>query len=84
MGWAVHAKVPFVRVATGRVVDGKVVVEGEPLEEGAVVTVLAGDDEESFTLSLDQEQALRLAIADADQGEGVEAEAFLEQLTRHP
>ena len=72
------------RVATGRVVDGKIVVEGEPLEEGAVVTVLAADDEESFTLSADQEEALRLAIAEADRGEGVEAEAFLEQLARDP
>lgn len=72
------------RVATGKVVDGKVVVEGEPLEEGTVVTVLAVDDEESFTLSADQEEALRLAIAEADRGEGVEAEAFLEQLERDP
>jgi len=79
-----HAKVQFVRVATGRVVNGKVVVEGEPLEEGAVVTVLAPDDEESFSLSPDQEQQLRLAIAEADRGEGIAAEALLEQLTRHP
>jgi hypothetical protein len=28
------------RVATGRVVDGKVVLEGEPFTEGAVVTVV--------------------------------------------
>ena len=27
------------RVASGRVVEGKVVLEGEPLAEGAVVTV---------------------------------------------
>ncbi|HKE15718.1 MAG TPA: hypothetical protein VKB80_12670 [Kofleriaceae bacterium] len=72
------------RVATGRVVDGKIVVDGEVLEEGTVVTVLAADDEESFTLSPDQEQALRLAIAEADRGEGVEAGAFLEQLARDP
>jgi len=73
-----------VRVATGIVVDGKVVVEGEPLEEGAVVTVLAPDDEDTFMLSPDQERTLRLAIAEADRGEGIEAEAFLEQLERHP
>ncbi len=72
------------RVATGIVVDGKVVVEGEPLEEGAVVTVLAPDDEDTFMLSPDQERTLRLAIAEADRGEGIEAEAFLEQLERHP
>ena len=32
------------KVATGRVVEGKVVLEGEPLAEGAVVTVVARDD----------------------------------------
>jgi hypothetical protein len=73
-----------VRVATGRVVDGKVVVDGDVLEEGTVVTVLAVDDDESFDLSSDQEQELRLAIAEADRGEGVEAETFLEQLARDP
>ena len=45
------------------------------------MTVLAADDEESFTLSPEQERALRIAIAEAERGEGVEAEAFLEQLT---
>jgi hypothetical protein len=35
------------RVATGKVIDGKVVVEGEPLVEGSTVTVfLPGPDEE--------------------------------------
>ena len=34
-------------VATGTVVEGKVVLEGEPLAEGAVVTVVARDDDEA-------------------------------------
>ncbi len=29
------------KVATGRVVEGTIVLEGEPLAEGAVVTVVA-------------------------------------------
>ena len=33
------------RIATGRVVDGKVIVDGEPLKEGATVTVLTPDNE---------------------------------------
>ena len=33
------------KVATGRVVGGKVVLECEPLTEGSVVTVVARDDE---------------------------------------
>ncbi len=47
------------------------------------MTVLAADDEESFTLTPEQEQTLRLAIAEAERSEAVEAEAFLEQLTRN-
>ena len=33
------------KVATGKVIDGKVVVEGTALDEGAMVTVLARDDD---------------------------------------
>jgi hypothetical protein len=36
------------RVTTGKVIEGKVVVEGLPLEEGAVVTVLARESDETF------------------------------------
>ena len=39
------------KIATGKVVGGKVVVDGGPLEEGASVTVLARDGENGFTLS---------------------------------
>ena len=46
------------RVATGRVVDGKVVVEGQPLAEGSVVTVVARDND----------PPLRLEITDNAQG----------------
>ena len=48
------------RIATGRVVSGKIVLEGEPLEEGATVTVLAPENDESFELS-PEEEALLLA-----------------------
>lgn len=38
------------RVARGKVVDGKVVLEGEPLPEGAEVMVYAEDETTGFTL----------------------------------
>ena len=38
------------RVTSGKVVSGHIVVEGEPLPDGAVVTVLARDTDESFEL----------------------------------
>lgn len=36
------------QVATGTVVGGKVVFEGDPLPEGAVVTILVREAEETF------------------------------------
>ena len=70
------------KIATGRVVGGKVVVDGAPLEEGACVTVLARDDESGFMLSPEEESELLLSIAEADRGETVSAEELLEKLGR--
>lgn len=70
------------RVATGRVVEGKVVVEGEPWAEGAIVTVVARDDEDTFEVSADEERALLEAMAQADRGQVVSWEALREQLRR--
>jgi hypothetical protein len=70
------------RVATGRVVDGKVEVEGAPLQEGSSVTVLAHDGEEGFTLTAEEEAELLLSIEEADRGETVSGEEVLEKLAR--
>ena len=72
------------KIATGRVVGGKVVLEGEPLAEGAVVTVVARDDEDTFDVSLEEERLLLDAIAQADRGHVVSWEALREQLRRTP
>ncbi len=50
------------RVATGKVVAGKVVVGGAPFEEGAEVTVIAADATETFELGPEDEAALLGAI----------------------
>ena len=70
------------KIATGKVVGGMVVVDGASLEEGASVTVLARDDENGFTLSSDEEAELLLSIAEADRGETVSAEELLAKLAR--
>lgn len=70
------------RVATGRIVEGKVVVEGEPWAEGSVVTVVARDDEQTFEVSAEEERALLEAIAQADRGQVVSWEILRERL-RH-
>ena len=70
------------RVATGKVVNGRVVVEGTAFDEGAVVTILARDEDETFDLSPEQEAELLLAIAEAERGEVVPADQLLKNL-RH-
>lgn len=70
------------KIATGKVVDGKVVVEGSLLEEGTSVTVLARDEESGFVLSPEEEAELLLSIAEADRGETISAEEVLEKLAR--
>ncbi|HWB17350.1 MAG TPA: hypothetical protein VG538_13160 [Vicinamibacterales bacterium] len=73
------------KVTTGKIVEGKVVLEGEPLAEGAVVTVLARDDEaETFDVSPEEERALLAAIAEADQGQLISWEMLRKQLRRVP
>lgn len=70
------------KIATGKVVGGKVVVEGSLLEEGTSVTVLARDEESGFALSPEEEAELLLSIAEADRGETISAEEVLEKLAR--
>ncbi len=70
------------KIATGKVIGGKVVIDGAPLEEGASVTVLAGDAENGFTPSPEEEAELLLSIAEADRGETISAEEVLQKLAR--
>lgn len=70
------------KIATGRVVGGKVVVDGMPLDEGESVTVLARDGENGFTFSPEDEAELLLSIAEADRGETISAEEVLAKLAR--
>lgn len=70
------------KIATGKVVAGKVVLEGVAFEDGTSVTVLARDDEASVLLTPAEEAELLLAIAEADRGEMVSAEEVLAKLAR--
>ncbi len=70
------------KIATGKVVDGKVVMEGEAFAEGVVVTILAGEDDETFLASPEQEAALLAAIADVERGDTVSPELLFERLRR--
>ena len=71
---------PRMRIATGRVVSGKVELEGEPLREGARVTVLVRESDETFDLPSDQEADLLASLEEANRGDLVDAEAILHEL----
>jgi hypothetical protein len=68
------------QVATGTVVDGKVVVEGVPLQEGALVAVVTRGADEPFSLSAAQEDELLAAMAEIQRGEFVTLEQLLAEL----
>ncbi len=70
------------KVVTGTVIGGKVVIEGAALAEGAKVTVLAQDEADSFKVSPEQEVELLAAITEADRGDFVSAEQLLDNLRR--
>ena len=70
------------KIATGIVVDGKVVVEGETLPEGSTVTLLLRDDDEGFKLTPEEEQELLESVAEIERGEFVSGEELLERLRR--
>lgn len=72
----------MMQVTTGKVVEGKVVVDGFPLVEGATVTVLTAEPDEPFALSPQDEEELIAAMREIDRGEFVSAEALLESLRR--
>ncbi|MDQ3565028.1 MAG: hypothetical protein M3436_13105 [Pseudomonadota bacterium] len=70
------------QVASGTVIDGKVVVEGLSLPEGTVVTVLARGDEAAVCLSPQEESDLLEALDEADREEGISAEELFARLRR--
>ena len=67
------------RVATGRVVQGKVVYEGE-LPEGAEVTLLANEPEDTFEVSPELKAILLESIAQCERGETISAEDLIAEM----
>jgi hypothetical protein len=70
------------QLATGTVIDGKIVLEGATLPEGTVVTVIARDSDETFELPSELEAELVASIAEADRGETISAAELFERLRR--
>ena len=71
------------RVASGRVIDGRVELMDAELPEGAAVTVLLPEgDDETFEADEETERMLLESIAQCERGETVPFETVLEELRR--
>lgn len=69
------------RVVTGKIIAGKVVIDGAPFEEGANVTVIAASDAETFELAPEDEAAILAAIMEADHGKVVDGADLIAKLS---
>lgn len=67
------------RVASGKVVHGQIVYEGE-LPEGADVTLIADDREVGFEVDPELKAVLLEAIAGCDRGVKISADQLLGEL----
>jgi hypothetical protein len=69
-------------ITSGRVVAGKIILDGDPLPDGAIVTVLSHEGDETFTLNAAAEAELLESMAEGDRGETVPAEEVLRALRK--
>jgi len=69
-------------VTTGKVSHGAVEIEGKDLPEGATVTILVPEGDETFVLSSEDERRLLAAIGEVERGEVVDASVVLGGLPR--
>jgi hypothetical protein len=68
-------------VVTGKVVDGRVVVEDVELPEGAIVDVYYGnDDDEPYELTEEEDAELEAASLDIRAGNYITAEELFRRL----
>ncbi len=70
------------QLVTGTVVEGKVVLSGVTLPEGAVVTVLAQDSQPTVKLPAHLQAELEDALAEADREASISAEELFAELAK--
>lgn len=70
----------IMKIATGTVTHGTIVIEGHPFVDGEKVTVLSYANEQPFRVSPEEKRLLLESIAQADRGELVDADDLLADL----
>ncbi|HEX3069886.1 MAG TPA: hypothetical protein VHX14_15055 [Thermoanaerobaculia bacterium] len=71
------------KIISGTVLEGRIIVEGERLTEGEQVTVLRHEGNETFQVSPEEKRMLLESIAQADRGEFVDVDELLNEID-HP
>jgi hypothetical protein len=69
-----------VKITTGTVMHGQIMVEGQPFAEGETVTILIHDESGSFRVSPEEKRLLLESLAQADRGEFVDVDELLAEL----
>ena len=68
------------KIITGTVMDGRIVIEGERLTEGDKVTVLTREGNETFHVTADEKRQLLASVAQAKRSEFVDGGELLTEL----
>lgn len=71
---------PGMQLTTGTVIGGKIVIEGDPLPEGTVVTILSREQNETFLVSPELEAELQASLDESERDETMPAEALLQRI----
>jgi len=71
------------KVATGTVVDGKVVMKDPAFKDGTDVFVLTRERDDEVRLSAEERVELEAGIAEADKGEVIRGSEFFTRLRRY-
>jgi hypothetical protein len=69
-------------ITTGKVLDGTIKLDTQSLPEGAIVTVLVPEGDETFELLPAEEAKLLAAVAEAERGETTSGPSVLEHIRR--
>ena len=73
-------ELPAMLITTGLVQNGAIEGDYDNLPEGAKVTILVHEDDETFEVTAEQETHLLAAIAEAERGDHISASQLLEEL----
>lgn len=71
------------RVTTGTVVAGKVILDDQTLTDGTDVLVVTREPVQTVRLSPEELSELEAGIAEADRGETISGNQFFERLRRY-